>query len=96
MAQQFQVGPVRAEQPLPADGEGGEVENHGQVVGQLVLAGDEPGVPVGGLEGHHGQAALAGVAVAVVRQVQRAAAPQVEGLHVMLGHLGWGRGRQPG
>src|SRR5690606_31667215 len=51
---------------------------------------------VGGLERQQRHAAGAGVAVPVPGEVQRAVAPQVEGVHVVVGDLARGRGAQPG
>jgi hypothetical protein len=96
VAQQFQVGPVPAEQGRTARGERGEVEHHRQVVGQFGVRRLEPCGPVGGLELEHGHPAPAGVSEAVVGQVQRAPAAKVEGGHVVLGHLLWRRCPEPG
>ena len=61
-----------------------ELEDRGQVVGQLAAGQLEPGLAVAPLEAEQRRAALAAVAVAVVGEVQRRALVEVERRDVLL------------
>src|SRR5215218_6777606 len=81
----LQSGPMLAQQPLAASGvaQGGELQDDGEVVGQLVVVEREPRPSVEVLALQQRHAALAGVAVREVREVEAAAAAQVERLDVL-------------
>ena len=84
-AQQLQTRAVQDEQ-LPAALEivlGTELEQHPQMVGEFALLEQRPGARVGVLEVDQRGAALTGVAVAEVGQIQAAAPAEVERLHVL-------------
>ena len=83
--QQLEARPVLLQQ-RPAGvrvGDGGELEHHRQVVGQLAVGVDEEAAgPVALLEPPQHLAAAAGVAVGPVGQVERVLAGEVEHLDV--------------
>ncbi|BFO18562.1 hypothetical protein SHKM778_49500 [Streptomyces sp. KM77-8] len=82
---QLQTAPVLAQRRLAGTraGQGGELQDDREVVGQFTAVGVPAGRAVALVEGEQGHAPAAGVTVQVVGEVEAAPAAQVEHLYVV-------------